>query len=115
MEYVRLDQDMLGASYRVHLLGGTCDCERFQALWFPCMPVIVVYMNLQIEYMLYINYVYRLKCMHSVWSFEFLTIPDERTWPPMSSMLYELSPNMNLCRVPKGRSNSTRICTYMDI
>ncbi|KAK5793361.1 hypothetical protein PVK06_034504 [Gossypium arboreum] len=114
-EYVRPVQKMSGASYRVDLSKGTCNCGRFQALRFPYAHVIVACAKVRIEYMSYINDVYKLERMHNVWRAEFLSILDESMWPPMSSASFKLALNMNLCRILKGRPTSTRMCTNMDV
>ncbi|KAK5812236.1 hypothetical protein PVK06_027657 [Gossypium arboreum] len=71
---------MLGASYRVDLSERACDCEWFQVLWFPCAHLIIACGSLRIEYTPYINCVYRLWSMHSVWNPEFPSILDKSTW-----------------------------------
>ncbi|KAK5771458.1 hypothetical protein PVK06_047662 [Gossypium arboreum] len=114
-EDARPNRDMLGALYCVDLPGWICDCGRFQALWFSCAHVIFACGNLRIEYTPYINDVYKLECMHSVWSPEFPLVLDESMWLLVSSVPFELAPNRDMCCVSKGRPNSTRIRKNMDL
>ncbi|KAK5802882.1 hypothetical protein PVK06_030510 [Gossypium arboreum] len=114
-EYARPNQDMSGASYRVDLSEGTCDYERFQIFRFPYALVIITCANVRIEYLPYINDVYRLENMHNIWRFEFPLILDESIWPLVSDALFKLAPNMNLRCVLKDNPTSTRINTNMDV
>ncbi|KAH1039485.1 hypothetical protein J1N35_041228 [Gossypium stocksii] len=93
----------------------TYDCGRFQALRFPCAHTIAICGNIWTEYAPYINNVYRLQCIRSMWSPEFQHIPNVSMWLPVSSMPFELVPNNDLRRVSKGRPNSTQIRNSMDI
>ncbi|KAH1122118.1 hypothetical protein J1N35_005278 [Gossypium stocksii] len=89
MEHAILDEDMSIASYCMNLTIGTWDCRRFQALRFPSAHGIVTCGNVLIKYASYINDIYLLEWIHSVWSPEFLTIPDEIIWSSVSSAPYE--------------------------
>ncbi|KAK5843006.1 hypothetical protein PVK06_005433 [Gossypium arboreum] len=115
MEHARSNQEMLGASYRMNLTEETYDCKRFQTLQFSCAHTITACENILIEYAHYINDVYQLQHIRSVWSPEFPPIPNGSMWSLVSSALFELVPNKDLHHISKGHLNSTRIKNNMDI
>ena len=98
----------------MHLQRRTCDCGHFDALRFPCAHAIAACAQVRLDHMRFINDVYRLQNMYTVWNHEFPPVPDEKMWPSISSTPFRLAPNVSLRRKPKGRPKSSRIRNEMD-
>ncbi|KAK5785500.1 hypothetical protein PVK06_040091 [Gossypium arboreum] len=80
----------------------TCDCGTFDALRYPCAHAIVACQNLHLDPMRYVNEVYKIENMYSVWRHVFPPVLDKRKWPSVSLAPFKLLPDRELHRKPKG-------------
>ncbi|KAH1108397.1 hypothetical protein J1N35_012165 [Gossypium stocksii] len=99
-KFDRSDQGIVGGAFRVHLRQRTCDCERFNALHFPCAHTIVTCSNQCLNHMSFVDKVYRVKHMYNVWRNVFPLVPNERMWPSVSSAPFKMLPDRLLRRQP---------------
>ncbi|KAH1090646.1 hypothetical protein J1N35_017903 [Gossypium stocksii] len=63
----------------------------------------------RIDCMTYVDEVYRLKRAYNIWKSKFPPVPNKSMWSPTLYTPFELVPNKNSWRKPKGWPNSTRI------
>ncbi|MFQ6625866.1 hypothetical protein Gotur_006136 [Gossypium turneri] len=101
-KFDRPHQGVVGGQYRVHLRNRTCNCGMFDALRYPCAHVITACQNLRLDPMRYVDEVYKLENMYSVWRHVFPPVPDERKWPPVSLAPFKLVPDRELHCKSKG-------------
>ena len=102
-------------AYRVHLKNRTYDCGRFDTLCYPCAYVIAACQNLRLDFMNYVDEVYKIEYIYNVWRHVFPPIPDERKWPFVSLAPFKLLSNRELRCKLKCRPCSSRIRDNMDI
>ncbi|KAH1114521.1 hypothetical protein J1N35_007899 [Gossypium stocksii] len=114
-EFDKSNQGIAGGVYRIHLRNRTYDYGRFDPLHFSCAHAIAAYSNQRLGLMSFVDQVYKLEKLYNVWRQVSLPIPDERMWPPISSVPFKLLPDRRLRHKPKGRPMFTRICDNMDI
>ncbi|KAK5775168.1 hypothetical protein PVK06_043037 [Gossypium arboreum] len=82
--------------------------QAYDGLQYACQ-------NLRLDPMTYVDQVYKIEYMYSVWRHVFPLIPDERKWPSESLAPFKLLTDRELRRKLKGRPCSTRIRNNMDI
>ncbi|KAK5846395.1 hypothetical protein PVK06_002681 [Gossypium arboreum] len=102
----KLNCGVIGGAYHVDLRQMTCNCGRFQALYYLCAYAIMTCALKRIDCMTYIDEVYSLKRVYNVWKSKFPPIFDENMWPPTSHVYFELVPDKNSWCKLKSRSNS---------
>ncbi|CAK8541689.1 unnamed protein product [Lathyrus sativus] len=98
--------------YKVDLLNGWCDCEKFQAYRVPCSHVIAACSNVRHDAYALLSDVYRVTNLFGGYSASFLVMSCDEYWP-----VYEgdqICHNPRMRRNKKGRTVSTRITTEMD-
>ena len=99
-------------NYRVRLTDRWCDCGYFQALHYPCRHVLAACAYARLDWTRYVDDVYRMQNVFSVYRMEFAAIANENYWPPYSGP--RIRPDPNLRRAIEGCPVSTRIRNEMD-
>ncbi|PPD89215.1 hypothetical protein GOBAR_DD13859 [Gossypium barbadense] len=117
VEYVRdtmVANRRLARSYGVDLRNRRCECRRFETLHYPCAYVVATCAKINVNIEQYVDDVYTLERTLRVWENEFPVLPDLSTWEvPLTT--FELLPDRELRRNPRGRPQSSRIRNEMDI
>ncbi|XP_073223545.1 uncharacterized protein [Cicer arietinum] len=99
--------------FEVNLQRKWCHCGKFRAIHVPCSHVITACFYARQNYLVLLPDVYRIVNVFNIYKEEFLPIPNERYWPTYEGgTLYH---NSQMRRIKKGRPNSTRIRTQMDV
>ncbi|XVF56380.1 hypothetical protein PTKIN_Ptkin06aG0115800 [Pterospermum kingtungense] len=97
----------------VRLNEGTCICGKWQIYKFPCSHVMAVCGRLALDSWQYIEDYYSIEKYSQTWAPQFNRIPHESYWPEPN--IPQLVPDPARRRSKKGRPQSTRIRTEMDI
>ncbi|PPD97484.1 hypothetical protein GOBAR_DD05482 [Gossypium barbadense] len=88
--------------------------ERFQTLHYPCTHVVAACAKVSLNVEQFIDEVYTLEHMLRVWENKFPVLPDLSTWEvPLTT--FELVPNKGLRRNTKGRPQSSKIHSEIEI
>lgn len=91
-------EGIIEGSYLVYLKQRTYDCGRFHAFHFTCAHAIAACASTYMDYMKYVDEVYKRKRIYKVYKFEFSPIPNEGRWSPISSALFKFLLTIKLCR-----------------
>ncbi|MED6124547.1 hypothetical protein PIB30_059949 [Stylosanthes scabra] len=70
-----------GCSFLVRLRQGTCDCGEFQLLHYPCRHALASCAIATMEWGQFVDPVYSMHSVFSVYRADFPPIPDESFWP----------------------------------
>ncbi|RYR63067.1 hypothetical protein Ahy_A04g020857 [Arachis hypogaea] len=90
----------------------TCDYGLFQSLYYPCRHALATCATSSIEWGYFVDPVYTMTSVFKVYEREFLSIPDEKMWPPCYGA--RLKPNSAFRRKASGGPVSTQIWNEMD-
>lgn len=99
--------------FEVNLQRKWCDCGKFQAIHIPCSHAIAACSYARQNYLVLISDVYKVVNVFNIYKEEFPPIPNEGYWPTYEGETLYHNPQMR--RIKKGRPNSTRIRTEMDV
>lgn len=99
--------------FKVNLKDTWCDCGKFQTLHFPCSHVIAACASVHVDYMQFVDPVYKLENIFNVYRQEFQVVGNEGYWPQYDGP--QLLHNPEMQRARHGRPRSTRIRTEMDM
>jgi hypothetical protein len=100
-------------TFKVDLQAGWCDCGKFQALHLPCSHVIAACSSFRHDYRTLIPAVFTNESVYAIYNTRFEVVQDKSYWPPHEGPKLCHDPTMR--RLKKGRPNSTRILTEMDV
>lgn len=99
--------------YRVLLDDHWCDCGKFQAFRMPCSHVIAACAFAHRDALSLLSPIYKAETLLQVYSVAFPVVAKEDYWPEYDGEVVWHNDTMR--RNKKGRPNSTRIRTEMDV
>jgi hypothetical protein len=100
-------------SFKVDLRARLCDCGKLQALNMPCSHVVAARSNFHHDYRTLIPEVFKIESVYVIYNKRFEVVHYKSCWPPYEGPKLCHDPAMP--RLRKGRPNSTRIMTEMDV